>query len=138
MISEDDHSLLPQGEDWPSMLARALSKGAADLRSRLGDDLEEWRWERIHQARPRHTLSLAYPELSGILDPPAIPTSGDGDTPWPAVTLRRTRRPPPASRWSAMLTTLLIGTTRYGWSPWAVPATRGANTITTSRRPGDR
>ena len=81
MISEDDRSLLPQGEGWPSMLARALSKAVADLRKRLGDDMGEWRWERIHQAQPRHTLSSAYPALSRLLDPPAIPTSGDGDTP---------------------------------------------------------
>ena len=81
MISEDDLSLLPLGEGWPSMLGRALSKGVADLQKRLGDDMEEWRWEQIHLARPRHNLSLAYPELSGLLDPPAIPASGDGDTP---------------------------------------------------------
>ena len=81
MISDDDNSLLPPGESWPSILARALSKGVAALRERLGDNMEEWRWERIHQARPRHTLSLAYPELSGKLDPPPIPASGDGDTP---------------------------------------------------------
>ena len=81
MMSEDDRSLLPQGEGWPSMLTRALSKAVADLGKRLGDDMEEWRWERIHQAHPRHTLSLAYPELSGLMDPPVIPTSGDGDTP---------------------------------------------------------
>jgi penicillin amidase len=81
MISENDISLLPPGEDWASMLARALSKGIAGLRKRLGDDMKEWRWERIHLARPRHNLSLAYPELSGLLDPPAIPASGDGDTP---------------------------------------------------------
>ena len=81
MISEDDRSLLPQGEGWPSMLARAVSKGVADLQQRLGDDMEEWRWERLHIARPRHNLSLAYPELSELLDPPSIPASGDGDTP---------------------------------------------------------
>ena len=81
MMSEDDRSLLPQGEDWPSMMARALSRGVAALGERLGDNLDEWRWERIHLARPQHTLSIAYPEISGLLDPPAISASGDGDTP---------------------------------------------------------
>ena len=81
LIPEEDRSLLPPGEDWPSLMARALSRGVAVLRERLGDDLEEWRWERMHQARPRHTLSAAFPELAGLLDPPAIPSSGDGDTP---------------------------------------------------------
>lgn len=63
------------------MLSDALAQGVASLQQRLGDDLEDWRWEREHQARPRHTLSAAFPELSGLLDPPPIPMSGDGDTP---------------------------------------------------------
>ena len=81
MMAQDDPSLLPAGENWPSMLARALSRGVADLEERLGKDIEQWHWEGIHQARPRHNLSQAYPELSGLLDPPPIPASGDGDTP---------------------------------------------------------
>ena len=63
------------------MMARALSTGVAALSKSLGSDLGEWRWEKIHQARPRHNLSGAYPELSAALDPPPIPASGDGDTP---------------------------------------------------------
>ena len=81
MMADDDRSLLPTGESWPSMLSKALSRGVVALKERLGDDMEQWRWERIHQARPRHNLSLAYPELSSLLDPPSIPASGDGDTP---------------------------------------------------------
>ena len=81
MISQDDRSLLPPGEDWPSMMARALSRAASILSERLGDDPDQWQWERIHRARPTHTLSAAHPELSNILDPPDIPASGDGDTP---------------------------------------------------------
>lgn len=81
MINDDDCRLLPPGEDWPSMMARALSRGVAALSKSLGGDIGEWRWERLHQARPRHNLSTAYPELSVSLDPPPIPASGDGDTP---------------------------------------------------------
>ncbi len=81
LISEDDRTLLPPGEDWPSVMARALSQGVAFLRERLGDNPEEWRWGRLHRARPRHTLSAAFPELAELLDPPAIPASGDADTP---------------------------------------------------------
>ena len=80
-MSTDDLRLLPPGQDWPSMLAQALARGVAALSERLGDDLEEWRWERLHQARPSHSLSAAYPDLAGLLDPPPIPVSGDGDTP---------------------------------------------------------
>ncbi|MDA1128459.1 MAG: penicillin acylase family protein [Chloroflexi bacterium] len=81
MIGRDDRSLLPQGDTWPTAVGRALSKAVATLSERLGDDLGQWQWERIHQARPKHNLSAAFPELAELLDPPAIPTSGDGDTP---------------------------------------------------------
>jgi penicillin G amidase len=81
LISEDDCHLLPPNTDWPSMLSRALAKGVATLRERLGGNLEAWQWRRKHQARPRHTLSAVFPELAELLEPPAIPMSGDGDTP---------------------------------------------------------
>lgn len=81
MIQRDDRSLLPPGEDWASTMARGLSKGVKELGELLGGDMSQWRWERIHQARPKHPLSESQPELSTLLDPPAIPASGDGDTP---------------------------------------------------------
>jgi penicillin amidase len=58
-----------------------LSKAVATLTERLGDDIDQWQWGKVHQARPKHNLSAAYPDLAELLDPPAIPTSGDGDTP---------------------------------------------------------
>jgi penicillin amidase len=81
MMESDDHSLLASGDDWPAAMSRALGRGVESLRQRLGDNLEEWRWEKVHQARPRHTLSAAYPEVSELLDPPPVPANGDGDTP---------------------------------------------------------
>ncbi len=81
MVKNDDRSLLRQGDDWPAALSRALAAGVANLKERLGDDQGQWRWETVHQARPRHTLSDAFPDLASLLDPPPIPTSGDGDTP---------------------------------------------------------
>ncbi|HAA94236.1 MAG TPA: hypothetical protein DCE26_00910 [Dehalococcoidia bacterium] len=81
MIGEDDRSLLPAGDTWPTAVSRALARGVATLQERLGDDMSDWRWERVHQARPKHPLSAAFPEMAELLDPPAIPTSGDGDTP---------------------------------------------------------
>jgi len=81
MIQKDDRSLLPPGEDWASMMARGLSNGVKSLRGLLGEDMSQWRWEKIHQARPKHLLSASHPAISDLLDPPAIPASGDGDTP---------------------------------------------------------
>ena len=81
MFPEDDRRLLPAGETWPSVMSAALADAVATLRATLGDGLDQWRWDRVHQARPQHTLSGAFPGMSDMLDPPAIPMSGDGDTP---------------------------------------------------------
>ena len=81
LLPRDDGRLLPPGETWPSLLSAALAEGVAALQAKLGDDLERWRWDRLHQARPRHTLSAAFPEEAARLDPPPIPMAGDGDTP---------------------------------------------------------
>ncbi len=81
LIDRDDRRLLADGDDWQAAMSRALFAGTTRLKGNLGDDMAAWRWDRVHQARPKHTLSTAYPELAGLLDPPPIPTSGDGDTP---------------------------------------------------------
>ena len=81
LFPADDRRLLPEGETWPSLMSAALAEGVATLRDKLGADMEQWRWDRLHQAHPKHTLSAAFPDLAGLLDPPAIPMSGDGDTP---------------------------------------------------------
>jgi penicillin amidase len=81
LFLEDDRRLLLPGESWPGLMSQALAEGMATLREALGGDMAGWTWGRVHQARPRHTLSLAYPDLSPALDPPPIVTSGDGDTP---------------------------------------------------------
>ena len=81
LIEADDCELLTPGDDWQALMSRALSSGTARLKETLGDDMETWRWDRLHQARPKHTLSAAFPDLAPELDPPPIPTSGDGDTP---------------------------------------------------------
>ncbi|MCZ6535826.1 MAG: penicillin acylase family protein [Chloroflexi bacterium] len=81
MIEADDRSLLPLGENWTTLAARSLTKGVSTLRESLGPKLEDWVWGKVHQARPGHTLSSAFPHLADSLDPPPIPMSGDGDTP---------------------------------------------------------
>ena len=81
LIAENDTSWLAPVDTWQDMMSRALARGVDELASRLGDDQKDWRWDRVHQARPKHTLSAAYPDMAELLDPPAIPHSGDGDTP---------------------------------------------------------
>jgi penicillin amidase len=83
MIENDDRSLLPEGADWQSLMAKALSEGVAYLRNRLGDgpSQEGWRWGAVHVTRPQHTLSPTFPHLGALLDPPSVEMHGDSDTP---------------------------------------------------------
>ena len=80
MIRADDHSLLPPGADWPAVLARSLAGAVADLRSALGDDMDAWRWGRLHVTRPQHPLVTGFPHLAAALNPPAVAVGGDGET----------------------------------------------------------
>ena len=80
-MASGDSGLLPPCQTWPALASRALAAAVVRLRRELGEDMEQWRWDRVHQARPKHTLSDAFPELAGILDPPPIPLAGDADTP---------------------------------------------------------
>ena len=80
-FASGDTNLLPPGQTWPALASRALAAALVRLRGELGEDMDRWRWDRVHQALPKHTLSEAFPELAGILDPPPIPLAGDADTP---------------------------------------------------------
>jgi len=77
----NDTSLLPQGETWSSVSAAALNQAVSDLRHRLGDRIEEWRWGSVHRTLPRHPLAKKFPDWQKVLNPPALPMSGDGETP---------------------------------------------------------
>jgi len=79
-IAEDDRALLGPGNDWGSAMARALAGAVGALRETLGPDPASWTWGRLHLARPRHPLSATFPGDADLLDPPAIPAGGDGDT----------------------------------------------------------
>jgi penicillin amidase len=80
MMQADDRTLLPTGEDWPSLMATALARTAAYLRQELGDDPQTWRWGRLHRTAPRHPLCAVFPELAEWLNPTALAVGGDGDT----------------------------------------------------------
>jgi penicillin amidase len=80
LIRRGDRTLLPPGAEWPAMLARALSRAVAELTRDLGPDMSMWEWGRLHGTLPRHTLSASHPEMAALLDPPAVPMGGDGDT----------------------------------------------------------
>jgi penicillin amidase len=73
--------LLPPGQTWAGLVESALSRAVAELRQRLGEDIQTWTWGRVHWTRPRHPLSRVFAELAPLLDPPQVSAGGDGDTP---------------------------------------------------------
>ena len=89
----------------------------ASLSEILGHDMDQWQWGKVHLARPKHNLSSAFPDLAKLLDPPAIPTSGDGDTPLQG-----------GYSSSTLATVTSLSVARYSYDPsdwenslWAVP-----------------
>ncbi|MGN6359702.1 MAG: penicillin acylase family protein, partial [Thermomicrobiales bacterium] len=81
LLQNDDPAVLPPGETWPTLLARALGQAVAWLAERLGPDMRYWSWGRLHHTAPTHPLAVAYPDLAELLNPPAVSVPGDGDTP---------------------------------------------------------
>jgi penicillin amidase len=80
-MASGDPSFLPPGQTWPGLVESALQRAVSELQKRLGTDMRAWTWGRIHHTRPRHPLSRLFPDLATLLDPPALPAGGDGDTP---------------------------------------------------------
>lgn len=80
-MEKGDAGLLPPGCTWTDLAGQSLREAMVFLSDRLGDDRSEWRWGRVHRARPVHPLSSAFPDWAFLLDPPAIAMSGDGETP---------------------------------------------------------
>ncbi len=81
LMEEDDDSVLPDGETWPTLTEKALAAALDWLAARLGPEMSEWQWEKLHRTAPKHSLSPSFPELASLLDPPTFGVGGDGDTP---------------------------------------------------------
>jgi penicillin G amidase len=80
-MAVDDVTVLASGQTWDDMLAAALRFAMSELRERLGDDTAAWSWGSLHQTRPTHPLSRVFPDAASWLNPPAVATHGDSDTP---------------------------------------------------------
>jgi len=65
---------------WDDLKWESLRATVADLRERLGDEMETWTWGRLHELRFDHPLGRVKP-LDRIFCRGPYPVGGDGDTP---------------------------------------------------------
>lgn len=80
LLATANTRLLPNGRDWPDVLAAGLSDGVGVLRTALGDDISSWRWGALHVCAPSHPLGFAEPAWAGRLNPPGVEMGGEWDT----------------------------------------------------------
>lgn len=85
LLARDDTSVLAPGETWGAVLSAALARAVGWLTDHLGPEMAAWTWGRLHTTAPKHTLAFTFPDLAGLLNPPAVPAGGDGDTPQAAA-----------------------------------------------------
>ncbi|MFC3127438.1 penicillin acylase family protein [Pseudoroseomonas globiformis] len=71
LLRADDTTLLG-GWSWNQALGAALRAAAAEAL--------DTPWGEAHRPRFAHPLSALFPEAAAVLDPPALPVGGDGDT----------------------------------------------------------
>ncbi len=62
------------------LLGRALSGACDDLTSRLGEQIGDWRWGRLHQVHFAHVLATPIPALHGLLSAGPFEAAGGDDT----------------------------------------------------------
>ncbi|MGH2829659.1 MAG: penicillin acylase family protein [Actinomycetota bacterium] len=63
-----------------ALLGRALSAAVADLTARLGGDISEWRWGRLHRVHFAHVLATPIPALHDLFSSGPFEVGGGDDT----------------------------------------------------------
>lgn len=69
---------------WAELKRASLAQAVLDLRARLGDDPDDWRWGRLHAVTFGHVFGRVKP-LAPIFSRGPYPVGGDGDTPHQAA-----------------------------------------------------
>ncbi len=67
-------------ESWAELKRASLAQAVVELRTRLGNDMDTWRWGRIHQIRFEHPLGRVK-SLDRLFNRGPYPIGGDADTP---------------------------------------------------------
>lgn len=65
---------------WDELKRESLAQTVLELRAKLGDDMDSWRWGRLHQLRFEHPLGRVKP-LDRLFCRGPYPMGGDADTP---------------------------------------------------------
>jgi penicillin amidase len=78
-LAAGDDAWLGDGRTWGGVLSEAWRKSLDELRGRLGDDMAQWRYGRIHTLTLRHPLG-SVPALARIFNRGPWPMGGDLDT----------------------------------------------------------
>lgn len=79
LIERDDRSVLDGGE-WADVIGEALERAVAWLCETLGQDMQTWRWERLHTTQITHPVARTLREAADVLNPPRLGCGGDGET----------------------------------------------------------
>jgi penicillin amidase len=74
------------GKTWEEAMREALDSAVSELRGRLGDDVSQWQWGRLHKQAFRHALGDAR-ALSRLVNRGPVPVGGDSNTVWQATYL---------------------------------------------------
>jgi penicillin G amidase len=80
LLTADDTTLLPADATWDTVLADALTAAVAQLRDRLGDDVDRWRWGALHQCAPSHPVAGDDADRAARLNPSPVELGGEWDT----------------------------------------------------------
>ncbi len=79
LIEGNYHSFLPEGQTWEKFLRQALAEAMAELSQRLGEDMGNWEWGKLHTMKYNHPLGAVKP-LDRIFNRGPQPVGGDTDT----------------------------------------------------------
>ena len=79
LIHEDPADWFGSDTDREMSIVDALSAALAEIESRLGPDMSDWAWGKLHKVQLRHVLS-GRGDLGTLLDRGGLPVGGNGVT----------------------------------------------------------
>ncbi|MBM32152.1 MAG: hypothetical protein CL764_04745 [Chloroflexi bacterium] len=68
--------------DLEKLLKISVNKNLGNFEKKFHEDnLESYKWGKVHKTNPKHPLSTMFPEYASFLNPPNVSMGGDSDTP---------------------------------------------------------